>query len=232
LQDRPKDEAAVFALQPHLSKKPHQQHALEFREMSLYRTMKKLCWPLSLCVFALALSACRSHPPIKALPQAGAAVQGSAPGPAYGKAAVGEFIWTPSINRVFKHLEPTLSEAGASVVKTTDDRMWIVLAGASSFEPQRSALKPTAQTQLDKIAQQLRALPMAELRIIGHTDLNRGALSLERAASTRDWLVARGIPAMRITVAGRGGADPIASNSTETGRTLNRRIDILIGQRP
>jgi outer membrane protein OmpA-like peptidoglycan-associated protein len=89
---------------------------------------------------------------------------------------------------------------------------------------------------LDKIAVSLRNLPLAELRIVGHTDAKgaaaaNDALSLDRAASTRDWLVARGLSPVRIAVAGRGSRDPLASNDDEVGRATNRRVEILIGEK-
>lgn len=72
---------------------------------------------------------------------------------------------------------------------------------------------------------------------MGHTDSKgsaaaNDALSLDRAASTRDWLVARGMSPVRIAVAGRGARDPVASNDDEAGRAANRRVEILIGDKP
>jgi outer membrane protein OmpA-like peptidoglycan-associated protein len=68
------------------------------------------------------------------------------------------------------------------------------------------------------------------LRIVGHTDASgsaaaNDALSLDRAASVRDWLVARGVPAPRISVAGRGARDAGLG-----GAAGDRRVEILIGE--
>jgi outer membrane protein OmpA-like peptidoglycan-associated protein len=183
---------------------------------------------------ALILVGCQTAP--RALPRSSTPVPGSSPGNTYGKANPGDYAWTPSIAEAQNQLRKSLRSGGASVSKTTDDRLWITLPGESTFEPKRSALKPEARGQLDKIAAYLRTQPQAEVRIVGHTDpigpdTANNALSLERAASTRDWLVARGIFVARITVAGRGTADPIASNQTESGRASNRRVDLLIGER-
>jgi outer membrane protein OmpA-like peptidoglycan-associated protein len=122
------------------------------------------------------------------------------------------------------------------LAKTTDERLWITLPGDLAFQPNRSALKPGATAVLDKIVVALRGVPAAEVRIVGHTDSKgaaaaNDALSLDRAASTRDWLVARGMSPVRIAVAGRGSRDPLASNDDEAGRATNRRVEILVGEK-
>ncbi|MCV6003400.1 OmpA family protein, partial [Escherichia coli] len=48
--------------------------------------------------------------------------------------------------------------------------------------------------------------------------------------STRDYLVARGVAANRITIDGRGSREPIASNETESGRAQNRRVEIFVAE--
>ena len=69
--------------------------------------------------------------------------------------------------------------------------------------------------------------------IIGHTD-NTGdknhnmALSLSRANSVADYLIATGTNADIVTTLGRGPNAPIASNETREGREQNRRVDILV----
>jgi outer membrane protein OmpA-like peptidoglycan-associated protein len=57
------------------------------------------------------------------------------------------------------------------------------------------------------------------------------ALSLDRAMSTRDWLVGRGVSPLRFAVAGRGSREPVESNDSDAGRAGNRRVDIVIGER-
>jgi outer membrane protein OmpA-like peptidoglycan-associated protein len=174
--------------------------------------------------------------PTKPLPPPAAPVPGSAPGPVYGQVAPGSRAWSPQMEEAEKQLSSALSGSGASMVKTTDERLWITLPGDLAFQPNRSALKPAATALLDKIVIALRGVPTADLRIVGHTDAKgsasaNDALSLDRAASTRDWLVARGISPVRIAVAGRGSRDPIASNDDEAGRATNRRVEILVGDK-
>lgn len=125
---------------------------------------------------------------------------------------------------------------GVAVSRTNDQRLWITIPGDLAFQPNRSALKPGATGLLDKVAAALKNATTAELRIVGHTDAKgapaaNDALSLDRAASTRDWLVARGLSPVNIAVAGRGSRDPVASNDSDDGRAKNRRVEILIGDK-
>jgi outer membrane protein OmpA-like peptidoglycan-associated protein len=189
---------------------------------------------LRLALLTTLLAGCAAPP--KPVPAVAAPVTGSAPGPVYGQAAPGTRAWSPQMEATERQLSSSLSGTGVTVSKTTDERLWITLPGDLAFQPNRSALKPGATALLDKIAVSLRNLPMAELRIVGHTDAKgaaaaNDALSLDRAASTRDWLVARGMSPVRIAVAGRGSRDPLASNDDEAGRASNRRVEILIGEK-
>jgi OOP family OmpA-OmpF porin len=69
--------------------------------------------------------------------------------------------------------------------------------------------------------------------IVGYTDSTGDPdynldLSLRRAQSVRDYLVATGVPADKLRVIGRGEADPIAPNTTPEGRAENRRVEIIV----
>jgi outer membrane protein OmpA-like peptidoglycan-associated protein len=179
------------------------------------------------------LAGCQSAP--RKVPDAPPAVEGSAPGPAYGKPAPGTG-WSPTLQTARGQLESRLKGTGVTVDRSSDNRLWITLPGDQSFEANRSALKPAARSALDQVAVVTGKIPNMDVRIVGHTDSKgsvaaNNALSLDRAASTRDWLVARGFSPVRIAVAGRGAQDPVGSNDTDTGRAANRRVEILIGER-
>jgi outer membrane protein OmpA-like peptidoglycan-associated protein len=191
--------------------------------------------PLFVVSLALLVAACSSPP--KSVPSVTGAVPGSSSGPVYGKGTTEGKGFSPQMEAAERQLTSALSGTGASVARTTDERIWITLPGDLTFQPNRSALKPGATAVLDKIVVSLRGLPTADLRIVGHTDAKgaaaaNDALSLDRAASTRDWLVARGMSPVRIAVAGRGARDPVASNDDEAGRAINRRVEILVGEKP
>jgi len=189
---------------------------------------------VTLLATVLVLAACSSSP--KPVPKVTGAVEGSAPGPAYGKTSPGAFTWSAHMQAARGQLESSLRGTGVTVDRSTDDRLWVTLPGDISFEANRSALKPGARAALDQVSLALRKLGPVDVRIVGHTDSKgstaaNNALSLDRAASTRDWLVARGLSPARVAVAGRGAQDPVAENDTESGRASNRRVEILIGER-
>jgi OmpA-OmpF porin, OOP family len=75
------------------------------------------------------------------------------------------------------------------------------------------------------------------IHVEGHTD-NVGTaeynldLSLRRATAVRDFLVSQGVAAERLTVEGLGFARPVAENDTEAGRQKNRRVDLVINEKP
>lgn len=86
---------------------------------------------------------------------------------------------------------------------------------------------------VDHIAQVLAPHPALHVTVIGHTDNVGNAnhnlqLSTSRAHVVHAHLVARGVDDHRIRHEGRGGAEPIASNQTNEGRAVNRRVDFLI----
>jgi outer membrane protein OmpA-like peptidoglycan-associated protein len=90
---------------------------------------------------------------------------------------------------------------------------------------------------LDEVA--LRMKSEAEWRslVIGYTDSSGSAaanqkMSERRAQAVKDYLVTRhGIDPSRITVEGRGSADPVGDNTTAAGRAENRRAEIILRDR-
>lgn len=86
---------------------------------------------------------------------------------------------------------------------------------------------------LGRIKEALDLYPARNIVIEGHTDSSGEArsnrkLSLARAESVLEFLIASGIDAERIKALGYGEAKPIATNMVKKGRAMNRRIDILI----
>lgn len=101
------------------------------------------------------------------------------------------------------------------------------------FEFNSSELLTISYIQLDSLYNILAEKPSVRIEIRGHTDNigNEGynkKLSVERAASVYNYLLDKGIPKTRMKYRGFGPAVPVADNSTEEGRELNRRVEIFI----
>lgn len=135
----------------------------------------------------------------------------------------GAWVWSPQIESAGSRLRSALFGSGADVSQTSDQRLWISLPAETSFAPGRSAVTPVAGAWLDQVAASLRSLPRAEVQIVGPVDAKGGAaLAVDRAASARDWMVMRGVPARRMAVSGQA---PRGRNPGEG------RLDILVGER-
>ncbi len=104
------------------------------------------------------------------------------------------------------------------------------------FKTGKATLLPGSNELLDEIATVLRDNPTIEIAIEGHTD-NKGKaksnqkLSQNRAKAVLDALAKRGIDKKRMHSAGYGQDRPIATNDTDEGRALNRRVEIHITKR-
>jgi outer membrane protein OmpA-like peptidoglycan-associated protein len=119
------------------------------------------------------------------------------------------------------------------IERLKNENLKITMNSEVSFDFNSSALKPAFTRTLDKVAAILQRYPRTTIRIIGHTD-NVGSaaynqrLSEDRANSVAWSLEDAGVSPQRVTVEGRGESQPRASNDTEAGRQLNRRVEMLI----
>ena len=102
-----------------------------------------------------------------------------------------------------------------------------------NFEFNSVNLDDHASEYLDDLAKALQDNPELNIKLVGHTD-NVGSekfnlrLSIHRAQTLKDFLVARGVEGARITVEGKGLTEPLNSNQTEDERAQNRRVELTI----
>jgi outer membrane protein OmpA-like peptidoglycan-associated protein len=101
------------------------------------------------------------------------------------------------------------------------------------FDTASAKLQPQSVTSLQSILQLVKSIPESHWIISGHTDNQGGAaynlgLSDARAHSVVAWLTAHGIEASRLTANGYGATRPVADNATESGRALNRRVEVTL----
>lgn len=101
------------------------------------------------------------------------------------------------------------------------------------YDTDKFDLKEESKAELTKLMDFLIKNPKVNFEISGHTD-NVGSkpynqtLSEKRAKTVYDYLITAGIPATRLTSKGYGDTKPIADNSTDTGKSQNRRTEFLI----
>lgn len=104
----------------------------------------------------------------------------------------------------------------------------------TTFDVDEYALKPDLLPMLRRQASVLQEnFTDLDVYICGHTDSTGGGehnqiLSVNRAQSVADFLIAEGLAAERVRVQGFGADYPIADNATRQGRQLNRRTEIIL----
>jgi outer membrane protein OmpA-like peptidoglycan-associated protein len=101
------------------------------------------------------------------------------------------------------------------------------------FDVNKTELKTIARTNIESLASSLKNNPETNILIIGHTDATGTEnynlkLSERRAASVRSYIIGQGILSSRLQTEGKGEWESIADNETESGRALNRRVEIVI----
>ncbi|MFQ5667082.1 MAG: OmpA family protein [Candidatus Binatia bacterium] len=112
----------------------------------------------------------------------------------------------------------------------------IILRGVH-FDTDKATIRPDARPILDAAAQTLKENPKVTIAVEGHTDsvasdAYNQRLSMRRAEAVRDYLAGTGIDPKRMTVAGLGESQPVASNDTRDGRAQNRRVELRVTGHP
>ena len=122
------------------------------------------------------------------------------------------------------------SNKGCPEMKAEDKKILNEATKYINFDFNKATLKASSFSKLQQMVQIMNDYPDYSLSIAGHTD-SKGAddynlrLSYERAASARQYMLDKGIPADRIEARGYGETKPIATNATAAGQALNRRVD-------
>ena len=149
--------------------------------------------------------------------------------------ALGGYLWSNRMEAQKQKMEAATRGTGIEVTQTADNQLKLNIPSDISFDTGRADIKPNFRSVLDQFAQGLRDNSGSTVRIVGHTDSTgsdalNNPLSVDRAASTRNYLVDRGVAGNRIGVEGRGEREPIADNNSDAGRARNRRVEIFVGE--
>lgn len=150
--------------------------------------------------------------------------------------AVAGNIWSKRMEERKQAMEQATQGTGVEVSRTADNQLKLNIPSDISFDTGQSTIKSNLRPVLDQFAQGLNAEPNTEIRIVGHTDTTgsdaiNNPLSVNRAASARNYLAQHGVDGRRIQIDGRGSYEPVAENSTDAGRARNRRIEIYLAER-
>ena len=149
-----------------------------------------------------------------------------------GGAAVGAVIGN-IFDRQEKALKDKLDGTGVEVERTGEGEIKITAPENITFDTNSSTIKSVFQNRLNDIATVLKEYKDSDIIVSGHTDSTgsdsiNNPLSENRAKSVKAYLVGKGVSGSRITSVGYGSTQPIASNSTASGRAQNRRVEIKI----
>jgi len=132
-----------------------------------------------------------------------------------------------------KQAEQIKNDIPGAKVERVDEGIKVEFNEKILFAFSKSDLGDSAKQNLGKLVTILNQYPNTNIEIQGHTD-SRGTdeynmgLSLRRANAVRDYLVAQGISASRLTTRGFGESAPAYSNDTPEGMAQNRRVEFLI----
>ncbi|WP_202842146.1 OmpA family protein [Luteimonas saliphila] len=124
--------------------------------------------------------------------------------------------------------------AGTGIDVVRDgDTIKLNLPDGVTFDFNRTELKPQFYPALNNVAATLREYNQTIVEVSGHTDNVGGAavnqrISEQRAQNVATYLIGQGLQRERFEVAGFGYRYPVADNSTEQGRALNRRVEVRI----
>jgi outer membrane protein OmpA-like peptidoglycan-associated protein len=125
-----------------------------------------------------------------------------------------------------------------TALPTRDSNRGLVASiGGVQFATGKAELNTPALESVAKFSGIVASYPGLRFDIEGHTDstgsvATNNALSLQRAMSVRDYLIAQGVAASSIDVVGLGSSMPTADNSTVDGRASNRRVEIVVSGEP
>ncbi|MEA3547490.1 MAG: OmpA family protein [Thermodesulfobacteriota bacterium] len=132
-----------------------------------------------------------------------------------------------------QEMRQALASSEAASVRREGDMLAVMFKSDMTFDFNSAKVMPGLYTEMDRVSSVMQRYPQTLIRVEGHTD-NIGTetynmdLSRKRAQAVSDLLVQRSISSQRVSIIGFGESNPIASNNTETGRQMNRRVEIKI----
>jgi outer membrane protein OmpA-like peptidoglycan-associated protein len=129
-------------------------------------------------------------------------------------------------------LRQQLEGTGVSVTRMGEN-ITLNMPGNVTFAVDSGDINSGFYPVLDSVSLVLQEFDQTFVEVAGHTDSTGSndynqKLSERRAASVASYLVSRQIPANRLLTVGAGETHPVASNDTDSGRAMNRRVELTI----
>lgn len=127
-------------------------------------------------------------------------------------------------------LRSQLANSGVDIQRQ-GDQIKLIMPGSVTFSSNSSDIASQFYNPLNQVAASLKQYDQSTVEIVGHTDSVGSRqrnldLSMLRAQSVGNYLIAQGVNGTRINSRGAGPDQPVASNADEYGRTQNRRVEI------
>lgn len=135
--------------------------------------------------------------------------------------------------RMDKQAEEMKRELPNAQVERVGEGIKITFGSDILFDVNSYQLKAETKRQLTDFAQTLNKYEDTDIRIEGHADAtgsdqSNQTLSDRRAESVSSFLQTQGVKSSRVDEKGYGEAQPVADNTTEAGRSKNRRVDVAV----
>jgi outer membrane protein OmpA-like peptidoglycan-associated protein len=146
--------------------------------------------------------------------------------------AVGNYM-DKQAQELKRALEDELRAEYVTLERLDKDTIKLSLSSEASFDVDRTVIKSAFKPALQRVADVMRRYDQTVVHAVGHTDSTGSDaynqnLSERRADAVASYLRSQGVAGNRLYATGRGESEPRASNSTEEGRKLNRRVELFI----
>jgi len=136
-------------------------------------------------------------------------------------------------NHMDKQAEEMEKDIEGAKIERVGEGIKITFDSGILFGFDSSTLQPEAKTNITKLSEILKKYPDTDILVVGYTDSDgtekyNQTLSEQRAKAVSDYAKLQGISSSRFSVVGLGESEPVASNDTDAGKRLNRRVEIAI----
>ena len=130
-------------------------------------------------------------------------------------------------------LRQSLANVEGASIQRNQDTLAVTFKSDLLFPVNSATIQPGGVDEINRVARVLSQYPQTTVIVAGHTDSTGSEsanqqLSERRANAVKNAIIGKGVAAQRISAIGYGESKPITDNATESGRRLNRRVEIVI----